>query len=169
MKISKTMQDAINAQINAEMYSAYLYLSMSAHFEDEGFPGFANWTRMQYEEEMVHAMKLFDFVNERGGRVVLQAIEQPPVEFGAPAEIFEEILAHEQKVTSLINGLYDVALSEKDYAAQVMLHWFIEEQVEEEDSVSTMIDQFELAGDNKQALWHLDQAAGNRPAETEAE
>ena len=165
MNINETVQDAINDQIQHEIYSAYLYLGMSAHFEAQGFPGFARWTRLQYEEEMEHALKLFDYVNERGGRVVLQAIEQPPVEWGTPLDVFQEILSHEQKVTALINKLYEVALVEKDYATQVMLHWFIEEQVEEEDNAGSMVDRLSMAGDNKGALLQLDHQAGARSGE----
>ena len=162
MFINETVQNAINEQIKDELYSAYLYLAMSAHFEAENFSGFAKWTRMQAEEEVEHAMKLFDFVNERGGRVKLQAIAQPAVEFGTPLEVFGEILKHEQKVTALINRLYEVALNEKDYATQVMLHWFIDEQVEEEDNASGMVERLKMAGDNKGALLQLDQYAASR-------
>ena len=162
MFINETVQNAINEQIKDELYSAYLYLAMSAHFEAENFSGFAKWTRMQAEEEVEHAMKLFDFVNERGGRVKLQAIAQPAVEFGTPLEVFGEILKHEQKVTALINRLYEVVLNEKDYATQVMLHWFIDEQVEEEDNASGMVERLKMAGDNKGALLQLDQYAASR-------
>ena len=165
MFITKPVQDAINEQIKDELYSAYLYLAMSAHFEVEGFPGFAVWTRGQAEEEVEHAMKLFDYVNERGGRVALQAIDQPPLEWGTPLEIFESILEHEQKVTGLIHRLYEISLQEKDYATQVMLHWFIDEQVEEEDNAGSMVDQLKMVKDHKAALYHLDQQAGKRQTE----
>ena len=121
MMINNKVQDAINEQIKNELYSAYLYLAMSAHFEAASLPGFAKWTRMQADEEMEHAMKFFDYINERGGRVTLLAIDQPPAEYGEPVEVFEMVLAHEQKVTGLIHQLYEIALEEKDYAAQVML------------------------------------------------
>jgi ferritin len=162
MYINETVQDAINEQIKDELYSAYLYLAMSAHFEAENFSGFAKWTRMQAEEEVEHAMKLFDFVNERGGRVKLQEIAQPTAEFGTPLEVFEEIFKHEQKVTALIHRLYEVALNEKDYATQVMLHWFIDEQVEEEDNAGGMVERLKMAGDNKGALLQLDHYAASR-------
>ena len=129
--LSKAMQDAINEQIKNELYSAYLYLSMAAYSEANNLSGFAHWMRAQSQEEVEHAMKFFEFVNERGGRVVLHAIDQPPVDFESPVKIFEETLNHERKVTAMINSLYELALEEKDYAAQVMLHWFIDEQVEE--------------------------------------
>ena len=162
MFISAAVQDAINDQIHHEIYSAYLYLAMSAHFEAQSFPGFAAWMRKQYAEEMEHALKLFDYVNERGGRVVLQAIEQPQVEWGTPLEIFQEVLSHEQKVTALIHKLYEVALAEKDYATQVMLHWFIEEQVEEEDNAGGMVDRLSMVADQKTGMLQLDHVAGMR-------
>jgi len=162
MLLSEAVQDAINEQIKHEIYSAYLYLAMSAHFEAEGLSGFAGWTRMQYTEEMEHAMKFYGYINERGGRVMLQAINQPPAEWGSPLEIFEAILAHEKKVTALIHSLYEVALKENDYASQIMLHWFIEEQVEEEASAGEMVDRLRMVGDNKPALLQLDHLAGAR-------
>lgn len=160
--LNKKVQDAINEQIKNELYSSYLYLAMSAHFEAESLTGFAKWTRMQAEEEVEHAMKLFDYMNERGGRVILQGIDQPPMEFGSPIEVFEMIYEHEQKVTSLIHKLYETALLEKDYATQVMLHWFIEEQVEEEDNSGLMVDQLRMVGDHRSGILHLDHRAGKR-------
>jgi ferritin len=165
MEINVTVQDAINEQIKHELYSAYLYLAMSAHFEAQSLPGFAKWTRMQAEEETEHAMKLFDFINERGGRVKLQAIEQPPVDYGEPLEVFEAILKHERKVTSLIHKLYEVALGENDYATQVMLHWFIEEQVEEEANAGLIVDQLKMVDEHKGNLLHVDRHVGKRQAE----
>jgi ferritin len=162
MFINQTVQDAINEQIKHELYSAYLYLAMAAHFNAESLSGFASWTRKQAEEEVEHAMKLFDFVNDRGGKVVLQAIDQPPNEFGSPLEVFEEILKHEQKVTSLINTLYEISQKQNDYATQVMLHWFIEEQVEEEDNASGMVDKLKLAGNSVGAILQLDREASSR-------
>jgi ferritin len=163
--LTEAMQNAINQQITDELFSAYLYLSMAAYFEANSLPGFARWMRMQSEEEVEHAMKFFDFVNERGGRVTLQAIEQPNVEFESPLAVFETTYEHEQKVTALIHDLYEVALEENDYAAQVMLHWFIEEQVEEEASVSQIVDTLERIGDKDQALIMLDRELGQRGAE----
>jgi ferritin len=162
--LSKAMQDAINEQVKDELYSAYLYLSMAAYFEATSFPGFAAWMRAQSQEEVTHAMKLFDFVNERGGRVKLQAIEQPPVDFESPRDVFEATYEHEQKVTGLIHDLYELALEENDYAAQVMLHWFIDEQVEEEDSVSQIRDTIERIGDTDQGLIMMDRELGQRGA-----
>ncbi len=163
--ISQAMQDAINKQIRDELYSAYLYLSMAAYFETTSLPGFASWMRMQSQEEVSHAMKFFDFVNERGGRVTLHAIDQPPLEFESPQAVFEATYEHEQKVTGLIHDLYELALEEKDYPAQVMLHWFIDEQVEEEDGVSAILDVLERVGDKGQGLLMLDRELGQRGAE----
>ncbi len=160
--LSKMMQDAINEQIKDELYSAYLYLSMAAYFEVESLPGFATWMRAQSQEEVEHAMKFFDFVNERGGRVELQAIEQPTVTFESPLAVFQATYEHEQKVTALIHDLYELALDESDYPAQVMLHWFIDEQVEEEDSVSEILDTLERIGDKDQGLMMLDRELGQR-------
>jgi ferritin len=162
--LSEAMQNAINEQIKDELYSAYLYLSMAAYFEATSLPGFASWMRMQSQEELDHALKFFDFVNERGGRVVFQAIEQPTVEFESPLAVFEATYEHEQKVTALIHNLYEVALQENDYAAQVMLHWFIEEQVEEEASASQIVDTLERIGDKDQGLIMLDRELGRRGA-----
>lgn len=163
--LSKNMQDAINAQVRDELYSAYLYLSMAAYFESLSLPGFASWMRVQSEEEVSHAMKLFDFVNERGGRVELHAIEKPPVEFESPHDVFEATYEHEQKVTGLIHDLYKLALEEQDYASQVMLQWFIEEQVEEEDNVSQILDLLNRLGDNDRGLVLMDRELGQRGAD----
>ena len=163
--LSKTLQDAINEQIKNELYSAYLYLSMAAYYEAANLPGFTHWMRVQSEEEVEHAMKFFDFVYDRGGRVVLHAIDQPPVEFESPLDVFEKTLEHEWKVTSLINQLYELALQEKDYPAQVMLHWFIEEQVEEEKSAQQIVDTLKMVQDKPQALLMLDRELGRREAE----
>jgi ferritin len=163
--LSEAMQNAINKQIKDELYSAYLYLSMGAYFEATSLPGFARWMRMQSQEEVDHAMKFFDFVNERGGRVELQAIEQPTVEFESPLAVFEATYEHEQKVTGLIHNLYALAMEENDYAAQVMLHWFIEEQVEEEATASQIVDMLERIGDKDQGLMMLDRELARRGAE----
>jgi ferritin len=160
--LSKTIQDAINQQIQHELYSAYLYLAMSAHFEAASLPGFAKWTRTQAEEEQTHAMKFFDFINDRGGRVVLKAIDQPPTEYGTPLEVFEEILKHEQKVTSLIHKIYEAALKENDYPTQVMLHWFIDEQVEEEKNAGLIVDQLKMLGASAAGLYNYDRHVGRR-------
>ena len=160
--LSKDMQGAINEQIKNELYSAYLYLAMASYCEANSLPGFAHWLRAQSQEEVEHAMKFFDFVNERGGRVVLQAIEQPPVEFESPAAIFEATLEHERKVTAMIHRLFELALEEKDYPAQVLLHWFIDEQVEEESNAGQILDTLKMIGDKGQALVMLDRELAKR-------
>ncbi len=154
--LNEKLQAAINDQIRKELYSGYLYLAMSAYCEDEGWPGFAHWMREQAAEEQEHAMRLFDFVIERGGRVELQAIDEPLVAYGTPLELFKTVYEHEQKVTASINQLYALALETEDYAAQVELHWFIEEQVEEEDSASGIVDLLEKIGDHVNGLVMLD-------------
>lgn len=163
--LSETVQEALNEQIKHEMYSSYLYLSMSAHFEASSLPGFARWTRLQAQEELEHALKFFDYVNDRGGRVVLHGIEQPPAEWGAALQVFEAILEHEQKVTGLIHKLYQIALQENDYATQVMLHWFIEEQVEEEKNAGAIVDQLKMFEDRQSALINIDHQIGKRQAD----
>jgi ferritin len=150
------MQDALNGQITKEFYASQLYLAMSAHFEALNLKGFAHWMRVQSDEEREHALKLFGFILARGGTVELGAVEQPPAEFGSPIEIFQASLAHERRVTAWINDLYARATAENDYASQVFLQWFIDEQVEEEANASEMIDRLSMAGDNKAALLMLD-------------
>lgn len=160
--LSKKIQDALNDQINLELASFYAYLAMAAHFEEKSLPGMANWMRIQSEEERVHAMKLFDHMIDRGGAVSLKAIEQPTASFDSPLSIFEAALGHEQKVTKAINSLYALASAENDYASQVMLQWFINEQVEEEKSAQTAIEQLRMAGQDASALLMLDQMFGAR-------
>ncbi|HUS70404.1 MAG TPA: ferritin [Anaerolineae bacterium] len=162
--LGKKLEDAINEQVNKELYSAYLYLSMSAYCEAENLPGFANWMRAQAQEEVGHAMRFFDYVNARGGRVVLKAIEVPPPIWKSPLEMFEQVLEHERKVTGTINRLYELALAEKDYAAQVELQWFITEQVEEEDSAGQVVEQLRRVGDQPMGLLMLDRQLGERGA-----
>jgi ferritin len=157
-----TVEKAFNEQIRHELESAYLYLSMSAHFEAANLPGFARWMRVQSREEMDHAMRLYDHVIERGGRVVLQAIAKPQSEFGAPLSIFEAALEHEKKITGLIEKLYETAAAEKDYAAQLALQWFITEQVEEEQNAGTVVEQLRLVGENPTALLMMDRQLGAR-------
>jgi ferritin len=160
--LGKKLQGAINEQIKNELYSGYLYLAMSAYFQAGNLPGFAHWMRVQAAEEQEHALKFFDFVNERGGRVELQAIDQPPVEFQSPLAVFEQVLEHVKKVTGLINKLYELALGEKDYPAQVMLQWFIEEQVEEEANATRIVETLKMVGEKGQALVMLDHQLGAR-------
>lgn len=169
--MNKKIQDAINEQIKNEFYSAYLYLSMAAYSEEVNLPGIAHWMRLQGQEEIMHAMKFFDYVNERGGRVVLQPIAQPPAEFKSPLDVFEQTLTHERKVTEMINALYALALEEGDYPTQMMLHWFIEEQVEEESTASRILERLRMIGDSGSALLmldrELDQRAAAAPVESE--
>lgn len=168
--LNQTVQDAINNQIKMEFYSSYVYLSMSAHFEAENLPGFASWMRAQSAEEHAHAMRLFDFVNVRGGRVKLQALEQPPVEFGSPLEVMRKALEHEQKVTAAINQLYSLAVRENDYPAQVMLQWFVNEQVEEEKVATEIVEHLRRIGSDGPALLILDRELAERgPGGAEAE
>ena len=154
--ISKDLQEAINTQIRNEYYSSYLYLSMAAYCDSLNFQGFAGWLRKQSEEELTHAMRLFDFLLDRDGRVVLDSIDQPPSEFGSLLEMFQQVLDHEKEVTSMINNLYESAVAENDHATAVELQWFIQEQVEEEKSASDMVENLKLAGKNSAALLILD-------------
>jgi ferritin len=163
--ISETMVKAINQQIRDEFYSAYLYLAMSAQFEAASLVGMARWTRLQAGEEREHALKLYDYINERNGRVEFLAIDKPPKEFGTPLQTFREVLAHEKKVTALINNLFEIALKENDYATQVMLQWFINEQVEEEKNASLIVDKLEMAGESKGVLLNFDHHIVKREAE----
>ncbi|OGO34944.1 MAG: ferritin [Chloroflexi bacterium RBG_16_57_11] len=163
--LSNALQKALNEQIKNELYSSYLYLAMSAHFEAASFPGFAKWTRIQSNEELEHGMKFFDFINDRDGRVGLLAIDAPPVEFGTPLEVFKMVLEHEVKVTGTIHRLYELALKENDYPTQVMLHWFIDEQVEEEKNATAIVDQLQMADDHKGLLLNIDHHVGKRGAE----
>ena len=160
--LGKKMQDMMNNQIQAEFYSAQLYLSMSAYSEAENFRGFARWLKVQYEEETSHGMKFLGYIQERGGEVELKAIEAPPVKFGSMLKMFEEVLSHEKKVTAMINNLYELALKEKDYAAQVFLQWFINEQVEEEANCNDAIWMLEMSAGSKGAMFQADRQLGKR-------
>jgi ferritin len=154
--LSKTMQDTLNEQINKELYSAYLYLSMSAYFESVNLPGSAKWMRVQHDEEHVHALKFFDYVNDRDGRVTLKVIDQPPADFASPLAVWEMVLEHEKKVTGLIYKLYEQAVKENDYATQSLLKWFIDEQVEEEKNATLMLERFKQAGNQPATLLLFD-------------
>ncbi len=163
---TERLQNAINEQIVAEFYSAYLYLAMSAYLENKDLPGMAHWMRMQYEEEVIHALKFFDYMNDRGARVILSAIDAPPAEFDSVVAVFEEVLAHEQKVTSLIHNLYTLAIEEGDYPTQSLLHWYIDEQVEEEKSASEVLARLKMVQDYPPGLLMMDQELAARPAPT---
>jgi ferritin len=160
--ISKTLQGVLNEQINFELFSAYLYLSMSAHFEAQNLSGFANWMRVQYQEETGHAMKFYKYVHDRNGVVTLKTIAQPATKFKTPVDVFKQVLEHEQKVTSLINKLFELAVKEKDYAAQSFLQWFINEQVEEEKNATDIITMLEMIGDSPVSLIMVDRQLGAR-------
>lgn len=162
---SDKVQDALNDQITHEFYAAYLYLSMMNHFEAESLPGFAHWMRLQSQEELAHAMKIVDFLNDRGGRVELHGIDKPPAKFDSPLSAMRAALEHERKVTKQIEELYELAQQEKDYPAQILLQWFIAEQVEEEKSASEIVDHLELAGDSGSALLMADERLAGRTAE----
>ncbi len=167
--MNQKVQDALNEQINAELHSAYIYLSMSAHFEEQSLSGMAQWMRLQAEEEMAHTMRLYDFVHARGGTVILEAVEGPPTEWGTPVSIFEAALAHEKKITGMIHDLYALATDEKDYPAQSMLQWFVDEQVEEEDNVGNVVDQLKMVSDDLPGLLLMDRELGARKPEEEGE
>ncbi len=160
--LSEKMTEALNEQINKEMYSAYLYLDMSANCTHEGLDGFANWFMVQYQEEMSHAMKIYDYINDQGGKVVLDAIEKPPGTFGTPLEMFEATLKHEQFVTKSIHELVDLANEEKDYATQIFLQWFVTEQIEEEANDNEMIAKLKLVGNDGNGLFMIDKELAAR-------
>jgi ferritin len=160
--ISKKVEQALNGQMNAEFYSAYLYLSMAAYFDSADLGGFANWMQVQFQEELSHGMKFFNHISERGGKVDLKAIEGPPTEWESPLVVFEATLEHEQKVTGLINELVFLAREEKDNATEIFLQWFVNEQVEEEDNASTILGQLKLIKDSPQALFMMDKEMGQR-------
>jgi ferritin len=164
--ISQSLTDALNEQLKHELYSSYLYLSMSAYCDDQHLPGFAHWMRLQADEEREHAMKFFDFIQDRDGRVVLQSLGQPPSEFGSPTNLFEQGLAHEQEGTSLIEQLYRKAAAAQDHATQIFLEWFISEQVEEEKAALQILETLRMAGDDKVGLLMLDRELGARTAAT---
>jgi len=156
------MEEALNAQVNAEMYSAYLYLSMESYFKSLNLNGFANWMRVQAQEEMMHAMKIYDYINERGGRVLLKVIEGPPTKWDSPLAVFEAVFKHEQKVTGLINDLVDLAIAEKDHATNSFLQWFVNEQVEEEASADEKVQQLKMMENAPGGMFMLDRELGQR-------
>lgn len=160
--IKNKVQDALNYQLNREMYSAYLYLSMSAYFQSISLKGFANWMYIQAQEEMVHAMKFYNFIIQRGGRVILTDIEAPQKEWDSPLDAFENVYQHEQKVTGLIHDLVNLAIAEKDHATNNFLQWFVDEQVEEEESSSEVTEKLKLIGDGTAGMFMLDNDLGQR-------
>lgn len=156
------IEKAFNAQINAELFSSYLYLSMAVWLESKGLKGMAHWMRMQAQEENAHAMKFVDFVGDRGGRVLLTTIEQPKTEWSSPLDVFDDTCEHEAKVTGLINNLVDLSISETDHASTNFLQWFVNEQVEEEASAQEVRDRLKLAGDKGAVLYMIDSNLGRR-------
>jgi len=165
--ISEKLQKAINQQINHELYSEYLYLAMSAYCQSNDLPGFANWLMVQNKEEHMHAMRFFNYLIDRDGKVKLAAIDMPETDYDSVLDVFEKVLKHEQKVTKLINDLYALAVKENDYAAQVELQWFINEQVEEEKNAKAIIQQLKWIGNNTSAIFMLDQKMAARTLDAE--
>lgn len=160
--MNQDVRSAINDQINRELYAAYLYLAMAAHFDVEALTGFARWMRLQAQEELGHAMRLYDYLLERGARVELRGIEAPPLTFGSPLSIAEQALEHERQVSQSIDRIYALAHKEGDYATQVQLQWFVTEQVEEEHSAETMVERLRMASDSRAALLILDREVAVR-------
>lgn len=160
--ISKTLSEAMNKQVNREIYSAYLYLSMASYFDSIGLKGCASWMKVQFQEEMLHATKMYDYLYQRGARAVMLPIEAPQSQWGSPLEVFEQTLAHEKRVTGLINALVDTAKSEKDAEAETFLQWFVKEQVEEEESAEEQVNNFKKAGVSKEKINELDRSLGQR-------
>jgi ferritin len=158
----EAIQSAMNEQMKNEFFAAYQYLSMAAYCESQNLPGFAHWMRTQAREETEHAMKFYDFILDRNGHVVLQAIDGPVVEFGSPLEVFERALEHEQRVTAMINDLYGLVLREHDYASQTFLQWFVTEQVEEEKNTGDVLETLKMIGDKSEALFLLDRELARR-------
>jgi len=159
---TEKVQKALNDQIHHELESAYIYLSMAGYFESANFPGFAHWMKMQFEEEMLHTFRFFDYIHSRGAKVTLQAIEAPPKDYKSPLAVFEKSLAHEQKITADIHNLYSLAMEEKDYHSLSFLQWFIDEQVEEEEHVGGVVEDIKRISDSDQGMLMLDRELGQR-------
>ncbi|MFO8109865.1 MAG: ferritin [Thermoplasmata archaeon] len=164
--IKESIVEAINKQINAEMYSGYLYLSMAVDFGEKNLDGFEHWMRLQAQEELDHGMRFMDYLQERGGHVELETIEKPEVEWKTPLEAFEYVYRHECKVTGMINDLVDLAEKEKDRATVNMLQWFVDEQVEEEDSADEIVQKLKMVGDSPSALLMMNERMAERPVES---
>jgi ferritin len=165
--LTEKVENALNAQFNAELFSSYLYLSMNAYFRSINLDGFANWMYQQAKEELIHAMKFYDFINQRGGRVIPAAVAAPPSDWASPLKVFEETLAHEQKVTGLINDLVEIANEAHDHATQIFLQWFVTEQVEEEESAGGVLEQLKLLQDNRSGLFMVDRELAKRTSPAE--
>ncbi len=165
---SKKMEEALNEQLNAELFSAYLYLAMTAYFESRSLLGFANWMRIQAREELMHAMKFYDYINDRNGRVVLKAVGAPTKEWKSPLAAFEAAYEHEEKITELINNLMNVAIKEGDHATQIFLQWFVTEQVEELANANAVIEKLKLVENSANGLFLIDHELSTRSPEPEA-
>ncbi len=160
--LNEKVQDAFNTQLNAELYSSYLYLSMSAYFEDINLPGFASWMRVQAEEELIHVMKFFGFIVERNGKMVMTAIDAPPTSWDSPLAVFGDAYKHECKISGNINELVNLAMEQKDYSANAFLQWFVTEQVEEENTADQVVQQLKLMADAPGGLFMLDRELAAR-------
>lgn len=160
--MSQTMQDALNEQMKHEFYSSYLYLSMSAYCDGVNLPGLSRWMRAQAQEEVKHAMKIFDHILDRGGRVELHQLDRPPAQFASPREVFDQAHRHEQQVTASINRVYGLAMDERDFASKVFLDWFVQEQVEEEKTSGLLAEQMRMVGEDRPGLLMLDRELGQR-------
>ena len=160
--LTKKLEKELNKQLNAELDAAYLYLSMSAYLASNNLPGFSNWMKVQFEEEQFHALKFYNYIIERGGNVTLTAIDTPKNKWKDIVDVFEDTLAHEEKITSLINNLVDIAMQEKDHATVNMLQWYVAEQVEEEAGVSEILDQLKLIGGKGSGMFMLDREMKQR-------
>lgn len=165
MKISKKMQDAINIQMKNEYDNAFLYLSIASWFEQKSLKGFAHWNFIQYQEEQEHALKFYNYLLERQGEAIVDAVAKPQKDWNSVIDVFKDILAKEKETTENIYKLYEIALEEKDYTTQGMLKWYLDEQVEEEDNASTILEKLEMIGDSKSALVLLDKELGERKAD----
>jgi len=160
--LGEKMEKALNGQINKEIYSAYLYMAMSAASDGKGLKGFANWFMVQYHEEMLHAMKIFEYVQRQGGKVRLAAVQEPPADFGGPLDMFVKTLEHEKFITSSINSLVDLAIAEKDHATQIFLQWYVTEQIEEEENDNDIIAKLNMVGESKDGIFMIDRELAAR-------
>jgi ferritin len=165
--ISKKMEKALNEQINKEMYSAFLYMAMSADTKNRGLDGFANWFMVQYQEEMEHAMRIYNYINEQGGKVILDGIEKPPSSFNDPLDMFKKTLEHEQFITKSIHELVSLARQENDYATEIFLQWFVSEQIEEEANDNELIDKLKMVGNKGNGLYLVDRELAQRTFQSE--
>lgn len=165
--LKKKLQNALNNQLKEEYYSAYLYLSMSAYADSINLPGFAHWMKLQYDEEIGHVMRFFNFILDRGGRVELQSIDKPPADFASPLDLFEKTLEHERFISGEIRKIYALAAKENDYECQVFLQWFITEQIEEEKTADEILQTLNRAGDDGHAVLMIDRELGGRQPEAE--